>query len=198
MFFTMKIKRVSVFCASSQQSDKVYLETAYHLGAMLARESITVVYGGGAVGSMGELANGALSEGGKVIGIIPSFMFDLEWGHQKISELKIVKDMHERKKLVIEGSDAIIALPGGCGTFEELFEALTLKRLGFYLNPIILVNVNGFYNPLIELLEKSISEKFMDLRHRDMWSVVGRSEEVLDAIKNAPAWSSQARNFASI
>lgn len=194
----MKIKRVSVFCASSQQSDQVYLETAYHLGAMLARESITVVYGGGAVGSMGELANGALSEGGKVIGIIPSFMFDLEWGHQKISELKIVKDMHERKKLVIEGSDAIIALPGGCGTFEELFEALTLKRLGFYLNPIILVNVNCFYNSLIDLLEKSISEKFMDLRHRDMWSVVDRSEEVLDAIKNAPAWSSDARNFASI
>ena len=194
----MKIQRVSVFCASSQQSDQVYLETAYHLGAMLARESITVVYGGGAVGSMGELANGALSEGGKVIGIIPSFMFDLEWGHQKISELKIVKDMHERKKLVIEGSDAIIALPGGCGTFEELFEALTLKRLGFYLNPIILVNVNGFYNPLIELLEKSISEKFMDLRHRDMWSVVDRPEEVLDAIKNAPEWSSEARNFASI
>jgi uncharacterized protein (TIGR00730 family) len=194
----MKIQRVSVFCASSQQSDQVYLETAYHLGAMLARESITVVYGGGAVGSMGELANGALSEGGKVIGIIPSFMFDLEWGHQKISELKIVKDMHERKKLVIEGSDAIIALPGGCGTFEELFEALTLKRLGFYLNPIILVNVNGFYNPLIELLEKSIAEKFMDLRHRDMWSVVDRPEEVLDAIKNAPEWSSEARNFASI
>jgi uncharacterized protein (TIGR00730 family) len=194
----MKIQRVSVFCASSQQSDQVYLETAYHLGAMLARESITVVYGGGAVGSMGELANGALSEGGKVIGIIPSFMFDLEWDHQKISELKIVKDMHERKKLVIEGSDAIIALPGGCGTFEELFEALTLKRLGFYLNPIILVNVNGFYHPLIELLEKSIAEKFMDLRHRDMWSVVDRPEEVLDAIKNAPEWSSEARNFASI
>jgi len=192
----MNIQRVCVFCASSRQTDSIYLAAAYRLGAILARESIIVVYGGGAVGSMGELANGALSEGGTVIGIIPKFMFDLEWGYQGITELKIVKDMHERKKLVMEGADAIVALPGGCGTFEELFEALTLKRLGFYLNPIIIVNVKRFYDPLIELLERSIDEKFLDAKHRDMWSVVDRPEQVLEAIQHAPKWTDEARHFA--
>lgn len=194
----MKIQRICVFCASSRQVDSIYLKAAYRLGAILARESITVVYGGGAVGLMGELANGAMAEGGKVIGIIPEFMYDLKWGYDGITELKIVKDMSERKKLVMDGSDAIVALPGGCGTFEELFEALTMKRLGFYLNPIILVNVNGFYDSLIVLLERSIAEKFMDTRHREMWSVVDRPEEVLEAINNAPQWQSTARYFASL
>lgn len=194
----MKINRVCVFCASSRQTDKVYLDAAHHLGEILAKESITVIYGGGAVGSMGELANGAIANGGKVIGIIPEFMYDLEWGHEGITELKIVEDMHQRKKLVMEGSDAIVALPGGCGTFEELFEALTMKRLGFYLNPIVLVNINGFYDLLIEQLEICVNEKFMDARHRDMWSVINSIDKVLGVIKNAPKWPSEARYFASI
>ena len=194
----MKINRICVFCASSRQVDKVYLEAAYRLGAMLARESITVAYGGGGVGLMGELANGALAERGTVIGVIPEFMYELEWGHEGITELKIVKDMHERKKLVMQDSDAIIALPGGCGTFEELFEALTMKRLSFYLNPIILVNVNGFYDPLIKQLRRCVDEKFMDERHLEMWSVVDRVDEVLNAIDKAPKWSIEARNFAGI
>ena len=194
----MKISRVCVFAASSRQTDKIYLEAAFSLGKILAKESITVVYGGGAVGLMGELANGAMAVGGEVIGVIPKFMLDLEWGHQGITDLKIVKDMHERKKHVMEGSDAIIALPGGCGTLEELFEALTMKRLGFYLNPLILVNLNGFYDSLIKQLELIIDEKFMDGRHREMWSVVRSPEQVLNAIKNAPKWSNKARHFASI
>jgi uncharacterized protein (TIGR00730 family) len=194
----MKINRVCVFCASSRQIDKLYLEAAYRLGALLARESITVVYGGGAVGLMGELANGALAKGGTVIGVIPEFMYKLEWGHEGITELKIVKDMHERKKLVMQDSDAIIALPGGCGTFEELFEALTMKRLGFYLNPIVLVNLNGFYDPLIEQLRSCVDEKFMDERHLEMWSVVDCIDEILNVINNAPKWTTEARNFASI
>jgi uncharacterized protein (TIGR00730 family) len=194
----MKVNRICVFCASSRQVDKVYLEAAHRLGAMLARESITVAYGGGAVGLMGELANGSLAEGGAVIGVIPEFMYELEWGHEGITELKIVKDMHERKKLVMQDSDAIIALPGGCGTFEELFEALTMKRLGFYLNPIVLVNVNGFYDPLIKQLRRCVDEKFMDERHLEMWAVVDRVDEVLNVIDKAPKWSIEARNFASI
>jgi uncharacterized protein (TIGR00730 family) len=194
----MNIQRICVFCASSRQVDRIYLEAAHRLGSILAQEEITVVYGGGAVGLMGELAKGALAEGGNVIGIIPEFMYDLEWGYQDITELKIVQDMHERKKLVMENADAIVALPGGSGTFDELFEAITMKRLGFYLNPIIIVNVKGFYNPLIELLDNCIAEKFMDLRHRSMWSVVNNPEEVLDAIQNSPSWSGDARHFAAI
>jgi len=194
----MKIQKICIFCASSRQVDKIYLEVAYRLGEILANESITIVYGGGAVGLMGALANGALAVGGEVIGVIPQFMYELEWGHEEITELKIVKDMHDRKKLVMENSDAIIALPGGCGTFEELFEALTLKRLGFYLNPIVLVSVNGFYDPLIRQLEHCINEKFMDARHREMWSVVNHPDEVLRAINNALKWTTEARHFASI
>jgi len=194
----MNINKVCVFCASSRQTDSIFQDSAYRLGTILAKNSIKIVYGGGSVGLMGHLAEGALSKGGTVIGVIPRFMFDLEWGHQGITELKIVKDMAERKKLVMEGSDAVIALPGGCGTFEELFEALTLKRLGFYLNPIILVNVKGFYNSLIIQLEHCVKEKFMDLRHQSMWSVVDHPEEVLEAIKAAPKWTIDARHFASI
>jgi hypothetical protein len=194
----MKINRVCVFCASSRQVDNDYLEAAYRLGAILAEQGITIAYGGGAVGLMGELARGALAQGGKVIGVIPQFMFDLEWGYQDITELKIVNDMHERKRLVMENADAIIALPGGSGTFDELFEAITIKRLGFYVNPIIIVNVKGFYNPLVELLDKCIAEKFMDARHRLMWSVVNDPEEVLPAIRNSPLWSSDSRHFAAI
>ena len=194
----MKNQRICVFCASSRQVDSIYLEAAYSLGEIFAKESITVAYGGGAVGLMGKLANGALSKGGEVIGVIPKFMFDLEWGHPGITDLKIVETMHQRKKLVMEGSDAIIALPGGCGTFEELFEALTMKRLGYYLNPIILVNVNGFYDPIIKQLECCVEERFMDERHLEMWSVVDYPGEVLNAISNAPKWTTDARHFASI
>jgi uncharacterized protein (TIGR00730 family) len=194
----MKINRVCVFCASSRLVNKIYLEAAYRLGVILARESITIAYGGGAVGLMGELANGSLAEGGTVIGVIPEFMYELEWGYEKISELKIVKDMHERKKLVMQDSDAIIALPGGCGTLEELFEALTMKRLGFYLNPIVLVNVNGFYDPLIKQLGRCVDERFMDERHREMWSVVHSPEDVLKAIQDSPKWKTEARDFASV
>ena len=192
----MTINRVCVFCASSRQVDKAYLEAAHRLGAILANHGITIVYGGGAVGLMGELARGAMAEGGKVIGIIPEFMFDLEWGYREISELKVVKDMHERKRLMMENVDAVIALPGGCGTFEELFEALTMKRLGFYLNPIILVNIKDFYKPLIELLENSIAEKFMDARHKNMWTVVNQADQIVEAIQNAPSWTGDARHFA--
>src|SRR3569833_1005510 len=118
------------------------------MGMLLARDKCSVVYGGGAVGLMGALANGALAAGGDVIGIIPRFMTEIEWQHPGLASLEIVEDMRERKHRLLTGSDAVAALPGGCGTLEELFEALTLKRLGRYFNPIVLVNTNDFYTPL--------------------------------------------------
>src|SRR6202012_1324112 len=118
----------------------------------LADAGLEVVYGGGARGSMGALANGALSKGGRVVGILPRFMADLEWGHSGLSELELVEDMRVRKHLMLPRSQPAIALPGGCGTLEELLEALTLTRLGLYLNPIVLVNTRGFFNPLLDLL----------------------------------------------
>ncbi|NNL68171.1 MAG: TIGR00730 family Rossman fold protein [Myxococcales bacterium] len=187
---------VTVYCASSRQADPEYRATAHRLGTLLAEAGVTVVYGGGAVGSMGALADGALERGGRVEGVLPRFMHDLEWGHPRLSDLHVVSDLHERKRLMIDRSDAIVALPGGCGTFEELFEAITWKRLGLYANPIVLMNVRGYWDPAIALLEGAVRERFMDDRHRDMWSVVDAPEQVLDAIREAPAWGADAREFA--
>ncbi len=191
-----RIQRVCVYCASSEKIPSVYHEAAARLGAELARHGVTLVYGGGGLGSMGRLANAALEAGGQVIGILPRFMTDLEWGHRKLTELHLVDDMHERKRKMLELSDAVVALPGGCGTFEELFEAITWKRLGLYLKPIVLVNVNGFYDPCVELLDRAIRERFMDTKHAAMWTVVAEPEGVMEALTGAPEWTIEARAFA--
>ena len=123
-------------------------------------------------------------------------MFDLEWGHTGLTDLHVVNDLHERKQLMISETDAVIALPGGCGTYEELFEAITWKRLGLYLKPIVLVNLAGYFDACVSLLQNCIDQRFMDERHRDMWSVVEKTEEVLTAIRTAPPWSAEARGFS--
>jgi len=189
---------VCVFCASSTQVDGEYRACAKDLGGLLARQGITVVYGGGAVGLMGTLADSALAQRGQVVGIIPQFMRELEWAHENLTELTVVEDMHQRKRLLVENTDAVVALPGGCGTLEELLEVITLKRLAIYLNPIILVNTRGFFDPLVRLLENAISERFMDPRHRAIWSVVDSAEEVIPAIEAAPDWSAEARSFSAV
>jgi hypothetical protein len=187
-----------VYCGSSEASDRLYLESAYHVGAILAANSITTVYGGGAIGSMGQLANGVLDNGGKIIGVLPKFMQELEWGHSGLTELQIVEDMRERKHKMLLGSDAVIALPGGSGTLEELLETITLKRLGIYLNPIVLVNVQGFFEPLVALLRHCIRQRFMDERHLAMWRMANSPEDVLETIRNSPLWSAAAREFAAL
>jgi uncharacterized protein (TIGR00730 family) len=147
---------------------------------------------------MGALADGALSRGGRVVGVLPRFMADLEWGHKGLSELQLVEDMRTRKHLMLTRSQAAIALPGGTGTLEELFEAITLKRLGLYLNPIVLVNTREFFDPLLNLLSRAVNEHFMDERHLQMWQVVARPEEVPEALDRAPAWTAEARSFAAV
>jgi uncharacterized protein (TIGR00730 family) len=192
------IRKVCVYCASSEKSDAVYLESARRLGAILADNSITVVYGGGAIGSMGRLAEGVLSRGGKIVGVIPRFMQELEWDHKGLTELQVVENMRERKHRMLTDSDAAIALPGGSGTLEELLEAITLKRLGIYLSPIVLVNVQGFFDPLLALFRRCIDDRFMDKRHAAMWQVAPGPEDVLQAIRAAVPWSHNAREFASL
>jgi uncharacterized protein (TIGR00730 family) len=188
--------QVCVYCASSRQCDPAYLDAAERLGRHLAHHRATLVYGGGGAGAMARLAEGALSAGGTAIGVMPRFMVDLEWGHKQLTEMCVVEDMRERKRRMLEGADAVVALPGGCGTLEELFEAMTLKRVGHYLGPIILVNTRGFYDRVVAALEHCIAERFMDSRHRDIWTVVNEPEEVLEAIQAAPPWSAENRNFA--
>ncbi len=192
------IKSVCVYCASSGQSDAVYLEAAARLGTILAAAGITLVYGGSSLGSMGRMAAAALAAGGNVIGVMPRFMDELEWGNRSLTELRIVADMHERKRVMLELSDAAIALPGGCGTLEELFEAITWKRLGLYFGPVVLVNVKGFFDPCIELLNRCVEERFMNEQHRAIWSVAEGVESVLQTLASAPPWSKDARAFAAV
>ena len=191
-------RAVCVYCASSRTAHPDYRAAAHRLGEVLAAERLTVIYGGGAVGSMGALADGALAAGGRVIGILPKFMSDLEWGHRGLSELELVEDMRTRKHLMLTRSQAAIALPGGSGTLEELLEAVTLKRLGLYLNPIVLVNTRGFFTPLLHVLDRAVDEHFMDPRHLQMWQVVDSADEVPAALLHAPGWSADARSFAAV
>jgi uncharacterized protein (TIGR00730 family) len=191
-------RSVCVYCASSRKAHAAYREAAWRLGATLAERGLGIIYGGGAVGSMGALADGALSRGGRVVGVLPRFMAELEWGHKGIADLQLVEDMRTRKHLMLTHSSAVVALPGGSGTLEELLEALTLKRLGLYLNPVVLLNTRGFFNSLTQLLTACVQEHFMDARHLQMWQVVDEPEQVPAALESAPAWPSDARSFAAV
>ena len=190
--------RICVYAASSPQAAPVYMEAARALGGLLASNGCSIVYGGGSQGLMGALADGALALGGEVIGVLPKFMADLEWGHPGLTHLDLVEDMRERKHKLLTGSDAVVALPGGCGTLEEVFEAITLKRLGLYFKPIIFVNTRGFYDGLRSFLEHTIRERMLSEAHGAMWQFVDVVEDVLPAIRAADAWPENAREFAAL
>lgn len=194
----MSEMKVLVFCASSESCNPRYHETGALLGEVLARAGMAVVYGGGALGTMGRLSKGAMSAGGRVQGIQPRFMNELGWAQEGLHDLELVEDMQERMRRMLAAADAIVALPGGSGTLEELLDALTAKRLGEIVVPIIVVNEAGFFDPLLAQLERCIDEHFMADRHRDMWQVVATPEEVPGAIADAPAWSKDAIAFASV
>ncbi len=190
-------REVLVFCASSRSCDPAFHAAAAELGRALARAGDSIVYGGGGVGSMGALADAAIAEGGRVIGIQPRFMRELEWTHAALTELVLVEDMQERKREMLRRADAIVTLPGGSGTFEELFDALTAKRLGLFPKPIVIVNQGGFFEPLFTLLRRSVEERFMHENHLGMWQAVDHVHEVLAAIHGATPWPAHAVEFAS-
>jgi len=188
--------RITVYCASSAAAHAEFAAAAYELGRILAGAGATTVYGGGAIGSMGRLADGALDAGGRVVGIMPRFMGELEWAHRRVTEIVWTETMAERKERLFADVDAVVALPGGTGTLEELVEVLTLKRLGLFLKPVIIVNQRAFYDPLVQFLGSCVDEAFMSPRHLDMWRVVDHVDQVLPAIAASPAWSAGARDFA--
>jgi uncharacterized protein (TIGR00730 family) len=190
--------RICVYAASSAHCAPEFLAAARELGRHIAQAGATLVYGGGAVGLMGAVADGALENGGNVIGIIPRFMTEVEWQHTGIATLEVVEDMRERKHRLLTGSDAVVALPGGCGTLEELSEAITLKRLGLYFNPILLVNTLNFYAPLLRFLDDMIDAKFLNREHRAMWDAVDTPAEVLPRIRATPKWRDDARAIAAV
>lgn len=191
--------RVCVYAASSDHCAPAFHSDAYALGRLLAQAGASVVYGGGSRGSMGAVANGALEAGGEVVGILPRFMADLDWGHAGLTRLELVEDMRERKHRLLTGSDAVVALPGGCGTLEELFEAITLKRLGLYFNPIVLLNTQDYWSPLLGFMQNQVIEqRFMNPEHAELWSVAQRPQDVVPTILQTPAWDEQARTFAAV
>ena len=192
------MQTICVYCAASTQIKPEYFEATARLGKIFAEANLSVVFGGGSSGLMGTLADSMLAANGKITGIIPRFMCDEEWHHTELSELIVVETMHERKALMAEMADAIVALPGGCGTMEELLEAITWKQLGIVSKPIVIVNMDGYYDAMIEMLHRAVEEKFMRDVHKNMWEVVETPEEVLNAIENSASWDSSARSFAAI
>ncbi len=170
---------ICVYCASSSNIAPIYIDNAFRLGQLIARAEKAVVCGAGRTGLMGSLIDGALDCQGTAIGVIPQFMVDNGWHHPQLSKMEITEDMHTRKKRMAELSRATIALPGGCGTMEELLEIITWRQLGIYSGNIVILNINGYYDPLLEMLEKAVDEGFMKENHARLWQVATLPEQAV-------------------
>lgn len=181
------MKRITVFCGSSFGTEEIYTEQATLLGQTLAKENIELVYGGANVGLMGAVADGVLSEGGKAIGVLPNFLRSKEIAHLGLTELILVENMHERKTKMNDLCDGVIALPGGFGTLEELFEMLTWAQLGLHKKPIAILNINGFYDALIEFTETMVAKGLLKDVNQKMLLVSDSIEDLLDQMKNYKA-----------
>lgn len=178
-----ELKNITVFCGAGSGKDPAYIESALQLGKFLAKQNIGLVYGAGATGMMGAVADGALSSNGYVKGIIPQFLVDREVAHADISETIIVNTMHERKAMLEEAGDGIIMLPGGAGTLEEFFEVFTWGQLGLHDKPIGILNVNGYFDELLKTIDKLIEEGFLESRFKELFQVETSAEKLLEEFK---------------
>ena len=189
---------ICVFASSSSRIDNEYATAATSLGILLAQAKMDVVYGGGGIGLMGKLADAVIENGGRITGVIPSFMKDEGWDHSAVSKMIVTSDMGERKKQMFAMADAIVALPGGVGTLEELTEALTLKQLGLYKGPIIILNTLNFYKSFIDFLDHMISGHFLRYEHKGMWEIANTTEEVMAFLMKKDGWHQDPRSIARI
>ncbi len=180
----MVLQWVCVYCGSRMGKDSVYAEVAVQLGALFAKRGIGLVYGGGSVGLMGVIAESVLRAGGQVVGVIPQALDRREIIHRDLTELHIVPTMHHRKAMLTERSDAFIAMPGGYGTLDELFEAITWLQLGIHRKPVGLLNVNGFFDHLIALVDRMVDEGFVDENNRRLLQVDSNIETLLEKLSN--------------
>ena len=192
------IQNVCVYSASSTKIAPVYFAVAEKLGHLLASKGINLINGAGSIGLMAATSNAALASGGTVTGVIPRFMVEQGWHHTGLTRLVETETMHERKRLMADMSDGVIALPGGCGTLEELLEIITWKQLGLYLKPIVVLNADGYFNPLLEMLQKAIDENFMRPEHGNIWVVAHTPEEAVQLLYDTPVWSKEIRKIAAI
>jgi hypothetical protein len=189
----MQPASVCVFCGSNFGRDPVYRQAAESFAALLAERRTTLVYGGGNVGLMGVLADTVMAGGGRVIGVIPQSLVDREVAHHGITDLQVVTGMHERKQRMYEQSDAAVALPGGAGTFDELFEAFTWNQLGIHFKPVGLLNVDGYFDPLIAMLDRTVDQGFLRREQRRLLVVADNGPELLEALASVepsgvPKW----------
>ena len=193
------MKRICVYCGSSPGRLPQYLDAARELGLALVERDIGLVYGGASVGIMGEIADTVMSGGGDVVGVIPQALAEKEVSHPGLTELKLVDSMHERKSVMAEMADGFIALPGGLGTIEELFEVLTWSQLGFHQKPCGLLNIEGYYDHLLHFMEHAVEQQFVKQQHRDMLLASGNAQSLLEemAVYTPPAidkWIGRKQN----
>ena len=193
-----KINSVCVYSASSTKIDPVYFDAAHDLGTLLGRQHIRLINGAGNMGLMSAVADAVFAAGGEVTGVIPRFMVEQKWHHTGLTKLVEVENMHERKKLMADLSDAVIALPGGCGTLEELLEIITWKQLGLYLNPIVILNIKGYFDSLLAMLQRAVEENFMRAQHGAIWHVAETAQEAVELVHTIPLWDASIRKFAAI
>lgn len=192
------INLVSVYCASSSKVDEAFKKQAFRLGELLAERGVAVKYGSGKVGLMGEVAKGVLSKKGKLIGVIPQFMVDEGWSNPDVTEEIITETMRERKYILAKDVDAAIALPGGVGTLEELMEVITGRQLGLFKSPVIIVNINHYYDDLLRMFQHAAEENFMRDTHLELWKVVDNVEDVIETIEKAEVLDENVRKHAAL
>ena len=182
-------KTIVVYGASSADAEQVFVDAAYQLGGLIAKAGKRLVSGAGSTGLMAAVENGALDAGGISIGIIPQFMVDNGWLHQGLTEVKITATMHERKDMMAKMADAVVALPGGTGTFEELFEIITWKMLGLFVKPIIILNTDHYYDPLLQMLDCTANRHFMNPVFKKLWAVAETPDEAMKLIDSLSDWT---------
>lgn len=190
--------KIAVYCASSTKVHPDYFAAARAIGEGMARQGIGLINGAGNMGLMAASSDACLAAGGEVTGVIPSFMVEQDWHHKGLTQLIETHDMHERKQTIAQLSDGCIALPGGCGTLEELMEVITWKQLGIYLKPIVILNTRDYYAPLLQQLRRGIDEHFMGERHAEIWRVATTPEEAIELVLSTPLWDKSVRKFAAI
>lgn len=189
---------ITIYCASSSKLRPSYIEAAAQLGRLIAQRGHTLINGAGTMGLMGASTDACLAAGGQTIGIIPQFMVDEGWEHRGMHQLIVTADMHERKARLTQMADAIIVLPGGLGTLDELFDAVTLKQLGVFLKPIVILNTDGFYDRLLSHIQYAMDEQMLRIEHADAWQVATTPEEAISLCETTPDFRSDIRKIAKI
>ncbi len=189
---------ILTYSASSGKVPQQYVDAATTLARLMAQEGHTLINGGGRTGLMGALTDAIIESGGKAIGVIPQFMVNNNWQHNGMTQLIVTENMHERKEQMSRLSDAVIALPGGVGTMEEMLEIITWKQLGLYLKPIVVFNIDGYYDALLSQLRRAIDENIMRPLHNDLWRVASTPAEALELAKTTPLWDPSFTKLAAI